>query len=412
MRSRWCAGLLLLGLVPTHARAEGSELERAKESFRAGAAAYAAGEYLAAIQALSAAYELTPLPAIAFSLAQAERRQYFVDHERSHLEHAITLFRRYIEQIPSGGRRSDALDALAQLEPLAAVFSSSKPRAAEAEAVRRTRVVVVSETPGARVSLDGAPPSPAPLIREVSAGKHAVEVSARGFVSARREISAVDGELMFASVPLREYPSTLVIWSPENSELYIDGSFVTQGGAHVTLQLPSGKHRVAVGLKGHLVERRLVDLERGKAQSIRITLKPTPQRLASQALFIAGGAAFGADLVLSALAIRAQNRAEEFLGRRAQENVSSADLFRYGAAVAERDRYRLASAIGLASAGGLFITGLFLHELDQPNLQRLSAAGPLTESERPPPDKGRSSRLRFTPLVGAAQVGAALDLSF
>ena len=103
-----------------------SDLDRAKDSFKAGATAYAAGDYLAAIQALDAAYQLTPLPAIAFSLAQAHRRQYFVDHAREHLDRSIALFRQYIEVAPGGSRRADALDALSQLEPLAA----SQPRSA------------------------------------------------------------------------------------------------------------------------------------------------------------------------------------------------------------------------------------------------------------------------------------------
>src|SRR3954469_15887621 len=109
---------LTLGALcwPLSALAADSDLDRAKESFKAGAAAYAAGDYLAAIQALEAAYQLTPLPAIAFSLAQAERRQYFVDRSFAHLERAVTLFRRYIELSPSGSRRADALDALSQLE--------------------------------------------------------------------------------------------------------------------------------------------------------------------------------------------------------------------------------------------------------------------------------------------------------
>src|SRR5262245_22479582 len=113
---------LLLVCAPALARAQSrQDLERAKASFQAGATAYAVGEYLAAIQALEAAYAITPSPAIAFSLAQAERRQYFVGHERPHLDRAIALFRQYVDQVPSAGRRADALDALSQLEPLAAL---------------------------------------------------------------------------------------------------------------------------------------------------------------------------------------------------------------------------------------------------------------------------------------------------
>jgi hypothetical protein len=171
------------------ASAQADAVERAKTSFKAGATAYAAGEYLAAIQALDAAYALTPIPAIAFSLAQAERRQYFVAHERAHLDRAVMLFRRYVDQVPSGGRRADALDALSQLEPLAATLPSSGTPAAPAESndVRRTRLMITSEAPGASISIDGGPPAPSPLIREVSPGKHQVEVTAEGFYPDRRE---------------------------------------------------------------------------------------------------------------------------------------------------------------------------------------------------------------------------------
>jgi tetratricopeptide (TPR) repeat protein len=133
--------------ISATALAQSDEVERAKASFKAGATAYAAGEYLAAIQALDAAYALTPIPAIAFSLAQAERRQYFVAHEREHLERAVLLFRRYVEQVPTGGRRADALDALSQLEPLAALPPSgpATPTATDVDAIRRTRLMITSE---------------------------------------------------------------------------------------------------------------------------------------------------------------------------------------------------------------------------------------------------------------------------
>ena len=77
-RAIWLFVLAFL-LAPSVARAD--DLADAKNYFKAGASAYAAGDYLAAIQALDAAYRLTPLPAIAFSLAQAERRQYFASRE-------------------------------------------------------------------------------------------------------------------------------------------------------------------------------------------------------------------------------------------------------------------------------------------------------------------------------------------
>jgi hypothetical protein len=122
-------------------------------------------------------------------------------------------------------------------------------------------------------------------------------------------------------------------------------------------------------------------------------------------LFIAGGAALGAALISSALTIRAEGQAEEFLGRRKLGNVGADDLLRYDSSLIDRDRYRIATGVSLASAAGLFITGLFLHELDQPNPQLLyrtpaHPAGP------------RSARLQIAPLVSEGGFSALIGGSF
>jgi len=269
--------LPLLVFLSFSAGAEELPLERAKESFKAGATAYAAGDYLAAIQALDAAYELTPLPAIAFSLAQAERRQYFVDREREHLDRAISLFRAYVDRLPSGGRRADALDALSQLEPLAMALGRAEPsrKPKSEDTPRRTRLMVASPSSLARVSLDGGPAVASPLIREVAPGQHRAHVEADGFFAADREVIAVAGELIMTEVPLVERPSTLTLWTRKNAELYVDGAFIGSGGARVTVQLPSGTHRLAVAENGYRVARRTLVLERGETVAVRVPLEPT-----------------------------------------------------------------------------------------------------------------------------------------
>ncbi len=388
-----------------------SDLERAKESFKAGAAAYAAGDYLAAIQALDAAYQLTPLPAIAFSLGQAERRQYFVDHSRPHLDRAISLFRQYIDVSPAGSRRADALDALSQLEPLAAAQpKQSVLTPPPTLAARRTRVLITSDAPGARLALDGAAPALSPLIREVEPGKHSVTVTAPGFHATQRELTAIAGELILTQVTLRERPSILSIWTAADADIYVDGAYVSPGGDGVTLQLPSGKHRIAIARKGHQVGIRELTLERGKAQTIRVALQQTPQRIAAEGLFIGGGAALGASLIFSALTIEAEGRAESFLGRRRHENVSNADLFQYNSAIIDRDRYRIATGVCLTASAGFLITGLFLHELDQPNPQLLYRTGPrpgaAAPTEAPPSKATKAAHLQLLPLVYDGGFGA------
>ena len=134
---------------------DAATLERAKASFRAGASAYAAGDYPAAIQALESAYELTPLPAIAFSLAQAERKQYAAMHERQHLDRALALFQRYLDQEPNGPRRADALAALSDLK--AQIPARAPTETVAKPAVRPTRLMIVCDTQGAKLALDSTP---------------------------------------------------------------------------------------------------------------------------------------------------------------------------------------------------------------------------------------------------------------
>lgn len=410
MNARWLCVFALLS-APAAAQQE-ALVERAKASFKAGATAYAAGEYLAAIQALEAAYALSPLPAIAFSLAQAERRQYFVSHEREHLDRAMELFRRYIEQVPGGRRRADALDALSQLEPLIVTQQKQSVSPAPRTEARRTRLMITSEAPNALLSLDGAKSVASPLIREVRPGKHRVVVEASGFYTIERELTALEGELILSEVPLRERPSTVAMWLDAGAELYVDGGFVSHDGDRVTLHLPSGAHRFAVADKGHKLWSRVLRLERGKTKSLRVVLEPTRQRMGSQAFFIAGGAALGTSVLLSALTIRAENRAEEFLGRQSRGNVTASDLSDYEEAVIQRNRLRAATAVTFAGSAGFFLTGWFLHELDRPNPQRLYRTASSGDSERSAPRAARVSAPAIAPMLASRSLGASLRTSF
>lgn len=378
-----------------------ADLSRSRELFRAGASAYAAGDYAAAIQALETAYELTPLPAIAFSLAQAERKQYLISGNVQNLERAVSLFRRYLDEAPSGNRRADAFAALDQLEPRL----PPKPKEDKPAAARPTRLMVIAEVPGARISLDDGPASPSPLIREVSPGKHHVRAVAPGYASAERDATAVPGELILTELRLVEQPVALHVYTPSKVDLYVDGSLVGESSGKVALALPAGEHDVAVAEKGHRLARRRVRLVQGQPLSIRIVPELSSQRVVSLSLMCAAGAAAGAAVVLSSLAVRSENSAETFLGERSRHAVSSAQLASYQASVNERDRLRFGSAIGFASAAGLFVTGLFLHELDRP-APRERKASPVSRSE--------SARSTFgvAPLGPNGATGATLVFNF
>lgn len=381
-----------------------SDLERAKASFKAGANAYAAGDYLAAIQGLEAAYALTPLPAIAFSLAQAERKQYGVSREREHLERALSLYRRYLEQEPEGARKNDALLAIAELQPQ---LGSAAPSEAPKPLARTTRVMIVSDTPGARISLDGGPFSSSPLIREVTPGRHRARVHAPGYYEAEREVVALSGELILSELRLAELPTSLYVWAPAGAAIYVDGVYVGEGGALATIPLAAGAHQLIVAQKGRRVVRRDLRMKRGQTQTEYVTLEPTTQRRLSEYLFMGGGLALGAGVVLSAFAVRSENSAENFLALLKQEQiVTTPQLSAYNAKLVERTRYRTAAAIGVAGSLGMFITGLFLHELDHPSLAGAARPSRASDSARLKPS------VDFSLVTATGDPGASLQLNF
>lgn len=368
-----CWGFSAAAQAPGESAADPADVERAKESFRVGAAAYAAGEYLAAIAALDSAYASAPLPAIAFSLAQAERRQYFVDRKPEHLQRSVALFRRYLEQVAVGGRRSDAIEALTQLEPLIAAParpSAPAPVANEASAPS-TRLLIIAEAPGARVWVDGVEVN-GTLIRDVAPGKHRVTVRAPGFHDAQRDVVAVAGELIPVPMQLAETPGVVEVDAPADSEIFVDGAFARLGANDVALQLPSGPHRISVAQNGYRVSSRWVEVTRGSRQELSFSLEPTAQRMTSNALLIGGAAMLGTGTLFGVLAVQSENAAQSFLDEQATENVSPGELVRYNADVQRRNRYRTLAGAGFAASLGMLVTGLFLHELDEPRAEELS----------------------------------------
>jgi hypothetical protein len=244
----------------------------------------------------------------------------------------------------------------------------------------------------------------------VPPGKHHVEVTAEGFYPEQRGLMAMAGDLIPEVVALRERPATLTIAAPGGAEIYIDGVFASRGGEQVMLELPSGMHRLAIAESGHKVVIRTLELERGKTQTLHVDLEPTRQRKAANVLFITGAGALAAGVIFGGLAIHAESSAQDFLARKERGNVSAQALSDYDDAVAARERYRIATAVSLASSAGLFITGFFLYELDRPASE---------EIHRPPGEPGRrtaqsvpSASMRFAPVLEPTSIGAALRGTF
>jgi len=399
MRWWWLSVVVPLGFFPAVARAD--DISEAKSFFKAGAAAYTAGDYLAAIQALDAAYRLTPLPAIAFSLAQAERRQFFVSREPAHLARAIELFRLYVAKVPSGGRRADAADALAQLEPLAAGQSPSGESApASAPESRKTRIMVSSEAPGATISLDGTAPVASPLIAEVAPGTHAVGIAASGFFTTERRVVAIAGELVPLEVALKERPAVVFVEPSVEAELYVDGSYSGKVGKGARVELPAGTHQFAFARKGRRLESMVVTLERGSTKHLPVELHWTGQRMTAVSLFVVSGVTLVGGLASGAIAVDREEQAQKILDQKEQETLSPSELDDYDSLVEQRNRWRASAVTSLILSAGSLVTGVFLYELDEPNVRD---AFPRSRVDVKPPVRVDAL---LAPLPGGFDVGA------
>ncbi len=409
MRGRaWPALAAALWLAAAPARAQGPEgVERAREYFDAGAEAYGAGQYLAAIQAFEAAQRLAPRAAILFSLAQAERRQHYVDRKVEHLRAAVDHYRAYLEQEPQGGRRPDAAEALSELEPQAArLGAAAAPPRAEA---RPTRLLVSSSARGATVALDGGEPTPAPLVREVAPGKHAVVVRAPGYFEGREEPTALENDLVALQVALRPRPGLLAFRVPEGARLFLDGRELGGAPLGAAVEVEAGPHVVAVTRPGRQAVAREVRLGRGERQTFAAELPVTGQRVASLALLGLGAAGLLAGGAGAALALGREGEAERLADRAESRGLSVAERDRYNDALGARDAWARASAVSLGAGAALLAAGGLLYAFDHP-----APAGPLAPrsapaDEGPRPRAGDLSAGAFL-LPGAA--GAALGGRF
>jgi hypothetical protein len=402
-----CASLLSANL------SFAQNLDQAKAYFNAGAQAYSIGQFTAAIQAFEEAYKIAPKPAILFSLAQAERKQYFVDHKPQRLERAIEGFRKYIADVPQGGRRADAVQALSELEPLWAAMKGTAAATAppEDKTVKLpARVMVTSPTAGALVSVDGAAGSEAPLIAEVKPGKHVVVVTSKGFLDEKREIQVVDGGLAAVDLELKEKPALLAVNAPDGSEIDVDGRPAGVTPLITPLALSHGKHFIAVLKNGAVAFTREVEVVRGETKTLDVSLGTSKQRVASYVVLGTGVAALITGGVFLGLALNKESKAKSILNARDQGNIGGRDLDDYTAARDARDRYRTISYVAFGGGAALTVTSLLLMAFDRPTVAPMATMP--DQSPTPAPKTPAPMDMAIAPIVSPTMTGASLAFVF
>lgn len=383
------------------------DLDKAKALFNAGAQAYSLGQYLPAIQAFEEAYKIAPKPAILFSLAQAQRKQYVIDKDPTRLEAAVKGFRQYLAEVASGGRRADAVQALSELEPLLeAMKAKGMPAPTAAPAVKpAARVMVTSPTTGAVVSLDGASTSEAPFIGEVKPGKHAVTVKAKGFTPEKRDVQLFPGGVLALDFPLKELPALLSVDAPAGAEITVDGQVVGVTPLASPVPLTHGRHFLAVMRNGALAWTRDVDVVHGETTTVQASLATSTQRKIAWAFFGTSVAGLATGGVFGLLSVGRDHAAQDILDARAVGNISRADLDDYDRARRDRDRYRTFSAISLGVGATAAVVGSLLWWLDRPS-------APMREGAPLEKKPGVKPTVELGAMVGPGTFGGTFDVVF
>jgi len=338
--------------------------------FNAGARAYAAGKYAAAIRAFEEAYRFEPRPGLVFSIAQAYRRQYFIDKAKENLTESIKHYRQYLELDPDGARRGDTAEALSELEPLASKLTPAEVAAPPAQSPRAaTQLMISSPIDDVAISLDGNPAGELPYIAAVTPGVHRVTLTADGYLPYERDVRVLDGSVVPLDVALQERPARLRVVAPDGARISIDGRLRAVSPCP-PLELSPGRHFVTVTKNGHEAFSREVAVTRNEARSLVAVLPTTGQRSAAWVLIGTGATAFLAGGGLMVGALVREHSAES-------TTIKSGDDIRaFNDAVSSRNELRTAGIV--TSGAGLAVTGvgLLLYAFDEPRV----GVSPMEES--------------------------------
>jgi hypothetical protein len=395
------------------------KVEQARKYFEAGKQAYEAGMFVGAASAFEEAYQLAPRPQVAFSLAQAYRRQYFIDKDPQNASRAVDYLHKYVAAVAQGGRRGDALQFLAELEPIAKRAEEERRRGAAPVApshpkVEPTQLMVSSRTKDAVASIDASPLQDVPLLRDVAAGKHKVHVEAPGYYPEEVEELAVDNRLVVVELSLREKPARIVLQASDGAEVAVNGRPVGTTPLPHVLEVPAGQTFLALTHRGAYPFARELDLGRDQEVKIEAPLETTTQRKVAWGFLVGGSVVAAAGATTSVLAYLAQKTARDqdvAITRKLEmgTNAVTADLTAYNHDVDRRDHLVNASTVLLAGALTLGAVGTLLYLVDNPHFEE-----PMMHRERSPgggaPDKSEKPEMTAPSMsmwIGPGMAGAS-----
>ncbi len=406
----------LTGIMPTggnrlHAQPQTAKnRSQAEELFLAGERAFKAGRHDVAAKALEAAYRATPLPEIAFSLAQAHRIQYFIDGHWYRLIRAQDLYRVYLKERPKGPRRADAAAFLSEITPMLLAQSpkSKKKRRAkppkkerrDRHRIPRTELLITSLAPNASASIDGSGLEPLPLLRVVKPGRHTVRIQAEGHHPEQRRILAVAKRLVALDIALNlKHGEVHIEGPPEDTTIVVDHKTKGKLGPSRTFEVPPGSHHLVLLASGKHPWSQNIHIGPGQQVHVDAKLRSTPQRAFALVMLAASGASLVTGGAFAGLSVYSDSKASGLENKRQAEGLDTAELADYHRKLGRRNSQRNLAYIFGAVGAALGLTGAWLYLWDHP-------VNPSTRPELGQPQSPPKTRLFG---VGSAGLGIAQD---
>jgi hypothetical protein len=311
------ASLLVAGTLHL---AHAEDRAMAERYFRLGEKAYQAQNFEAAGHNFEEAYKQFPLAEIAFSAAQAYRRQYRVDS--SHVEYAelsVKYYKIYLNDAKETGRRlGDAADSLGEMARVLERTGTSGKMGAPQEkktllgvsVVFADRTVAVAKSGMheidedmdkddadkdaviAKTMIDGKPVELDALV-DVTPGDHVVRAEAPGYKPVEQTTHVVTGVPRNVELTLQPLPAHVTVKTEEGANIIVDGRGV--GGApQAPLELGGGSHVITIVRPGRKPVAHEVTVTRDQTLTLDIDLLPTTRRRAVPwVIGVGGGVAVG-----------------------------------------------------------------------------------------------------------------------
>lgn len=385
------------------------ELDRARTFFSAGAQAYSAANYADAVRSFDQAYELAPRPQLLFSLAQAERKEFFASTDATYLRRAIQHYKTYLEQVPSGGRRSEATEAKADLERALARLDPSQAGGSTQLEKRKARVTIVAATPGSHASIDGGPVQELPYFGDLPPGKHVVRVSAEGYFDREREVSGDKPVDQPVDLVLQEKPCIVTVVLDQTADVFVDGRIVATAPVPRPIEVPPGPHVLSVAVNGKKPLSQEVVLPRGKPFRFEPKLETSGQRIVALSLMGVGAAGIVTGAVFGVFALGQEAKVQNIADDRAAGNIDADRLDGHNKAIERRDSFRNVSIVTLSAGAAVALGGVLLYFFDRPTVNVLP---PRSVEPTPAPKPNQPTDITASPALGPGMWGGVLTAKF